>query len=219
MIKIINILPLSHLTVLKSYAIRWLVTHGQIIKKLTGANLALAMIAGGLLPTNSLVSSVDLGLSLPQNSIIEAVANSGVITPEIEINTESGIQLPVSGYLLTQGYSIWHPAVDFAVKIGTPVRPIMVGFVEKVDRSRFAYGNSIIINHGDGMTSLYAHLSRIDAEVGEEVTLNTIIGATGSTGRSSGPHLHIEIRENEKPINPFSVLPSRVRSTLTASQQ
>ncbi len=210
---------MSHLTVLKSKAIRWLVTHGQIIKKLTGANLALAMIAGGLLPTNSLVSSVDLGLSLPQNSIIEAVANSGTISPEIKINTESGIQYPISGFILTQSYSIWHPALDLAIKIGTQVRPIMVGVVEKIDHSKFSYGNSIIINHGDGITSLYAHLSRIDVHEGDEVTLDTVIGATGSTGHSSGPHLHLEIREDGRAINPFSVLPSRSRSTLTAIQQ
>jgi murein DD-endopeptidase MepM/ murein hydrolase activator NlpD len=202
---------------LKSKAIRWIASHGQIIKKLVGTNLALAMLAGGILPT-SFVSPLDLSLNLPQKTLFQEVTGSEVVPAETQIKTETGIQLPITGYIITQGFFPWHPAVDLSIKVGTPVKPIMVGTVEKVDHSKFDYGNSIIINHGSGITSLYAHLSKTLVKEGDKVTLDTILGLSGSTGNSTGPHLHLEIRQDEKPINPFSLL-SLIPKKVIANQQ
>jgi murein DD-endopeptidase MepM/ murein hydrolase activator NlpD len=69
------------------------------------------------------------------------------------------------------------------------------------------YGNMVEIDHGNGLTTCYGHMSKIEAEVGESVTRGQLIGLIGSTGRSTGPHLHFEVRLNEKPINPRHFLP------------
>ena len=69
------------------------------------------------------------------------------------------------------------------------------------------YGNLIEIEHGNGLTSRYGHLSKIETEVGETVTRGKLLGLVGSTGRSTGPHLHFELRLNDRPINPRHFLP------------
>ena len=84
----------------------------------------------------------------------------------------------------------------------------MAGKVEAISRSRYAYGNAIIIDHGNQITSLYAHLSEIKVKKDEEVNLKTEIGKVGSTGHSSGAHLHLEIRDQQRPINPYVILPA-----------
>jgi murein DD-endopeptidase MepM/ murein hydrolase activator NlpD len=83
----------------------------------------------------------------------------------------------------------------------------MAGFVEEISYSRLAYGNAVIVNHGNKITSLYAHLSKIEVEKGQEVNIETKLGEMGATGRAWGDHLHLEIRDHGYPINPFSVLP------------
>ena len=90
---------------------------------------------------------------------------------------------------------------------GDPITPIRKGKVLSISRSKFAYGNSIIVDHGEGMTSLYAHLSKIEVVEGQEVDTFDEIGKMGATGRSSGDHLHLEIRDHGVPVNPLTVLP------------
>lgn len=87
------------------------------------------------------------------------------------------------------------------------MRPVMAGTVEAIQYSGFAYGNAVLVRHGDNFSSLYAHLSKITVSEDQKVDLHTVIGEVGSTGRSSGDHLHLEIRENGRPINPLSMLP------------
>jgi murein DD-endopeptidase MepM/ murein hydrolase activator NlpD len=69
------------------------------------------------------------------------------------------------------------------------------------------YGNLIEVDHGNGLTTRYGHLSNIEIQVGDSVQRGQVIGAVGSTGRSTGPHLHYELRVNDKPINPRRLLP------------
>jgi len=97
--------------------------------------------------------------------------------------------------------------VDFDGVTGDPIHPIMDGRVEAINYSKYAYGNAVLIDHGDNITSLYAHLSKILIKPNQEVTTDTIIGEMGSTGRSSGDHLHLEIRDSGKPFNPLTALP------------
>jgi murein DD-endopeptidase MepM/ murein hydrolase activator NlpD len=87
----------------------------------------------------------------------------------------------------------FHTGVDFAVPIGTPIKSITSGTVVSA-RWDGAYGNVIIIRHDDGMYSLYAHLSQISVTAGQRTTPSQEIGLSGSTGNSTGPHLHLEIR-------------------------
>ena len=83
----------------------------------------------------------------------------------------------------------------------------MDGRVFAINYSRYAYGNAILIYHGSEITSLYAHLSKINVTPNQEVTTDMVIGEMGATGRSFGDHLHLEIRDNGVPINPLTVLP------------
>jgi murein DD-endopeptidase MepM/ murein hydrolase activator NlpD len=69
------------------------------------------------------------------------------------------------------------------------------------------YGYMIEIDHGNGLTTRYGHLSKIEVEIGESVQRGQLIGLIGSTGRSTGPHLHYELRINDKPVNPRLFLP------------
>lgn len=90
----------------------------------------------------------------------------------------------------------WHNGIDLRADIGTPVYAVADGTVKVAKDNPTGYGLYIVINHGT-YGSLYAHLSQYHVFVGQEVNAGTIIGYTGNTGESTGPHLHFEIRECE----------------------
>jgi len=98
-----------------------------------------------------------------------------------------------------------HHGLDIAAPTGTPIRAARAGVVAFAG-PRGGYGNTIEIDHGDGLSTLYAHASAIDVEEGDRVRAGKPIGAVGSTGRSTGPHLHFEIRRDGEPVDPASVL-------------
>jgi murein DD-endopeptidase MepM/ murein hydrolase activator NlpD len=94
-----------------------------------------------------------------------------------------------------------HTGVDIAAPIGTNVLARFTGKVIFAGQKR-GYGNVIIIDHGDGLTTLYAHLSKIGVNIGKIVNTGDAIGNVGQTGGATGPHLHFELRENGVPENP-----------------
>ncbi|MCL2339169.1 MAG: M23 family metallopeptidase [Proteobacteria bacterium] len=96
-----------------------------------------------------------------------------------------------------------HTGIDFAGKIGTPLYTVAPGRVIFTGEQN-GYGNVVEVDHGLGFTTLYAHLSRINVERGDVVKAHQIVGLGGSTGRSTGPHLHYEIRYNGAPFNPYN---------------
>lgn len=98
-----------------------------------------------------------------------------------------------------------HAGLDFAARTGTPLYATGVGVVKFAGR-RGGYGNTIEIYHGNNTFTRYAHLSKINVKKGQRILKGQQIGAVGSTGRSTGPHLHYEIRINKKPINPEKYL-------------
>jgi hypothetical protein len=95
-----------------------------------------------------------------------------------------------------------HNGLDFVAPPGKNVFATGDGYVTFVEYSRKGYGNEIVINHKFGFSSRYAHLSAIKVKEGERVKRGQIIGAVGSTGRATGPHLHYEVLLNGKPVNP-----------------
>ena len=100
-----------------------------------------------------------------------------------------------------------HTGVDIAAPQGTEVYAAADGVVEFVQRRYVPnrnYGKYVIINHGFGKQTLYAHLSRIYVKPGQHVKRWDLIAAVGETGRATGPHLHYEVRENEIPVDPLS---------------
>lgn len=97
-----------------------------------------------------------------------------------------------------------HFGMDFTAKTGTPVYATGDGVVEKADNSLSGYGNLIVIRHGFGYTTYYAHLSKYKVKPGQKVKRGDIIGLVGSTGRSEAPHLHYEVHKDGEPINPIN---------------
>lgn len=111
---------------------------------------------------------------------------------------------PVTGGVLTQEFHPGHTGIDIAVPLGTPVKTTMDGHVIYAGWNNQGYGNLVIVENGAYRT-YYAHLSSIPVSVGDEVKAGTTIGLSGSTGHSTGPHLHYEIRKNKVPIDPAPV--------------
>lgn len=114
---------------------------------------------------------------------------------------------PVSGSI-TQKFWSRHPGIDIGAPKGTPVRAADSGYVVAAgwDNERVSYGYMILISHGNGYVTRYAHLSSMDVEAGDSVKKGQLIGRVGSTGNSTGPHLHFEVILNGNRRNPFSYL-------------
>lgn len=101
----------------------------------------------------------------------------------------------------------YHKGQDIAAPTGTPINATADGVVVVAGWVK-GYGNGIYIDHGNGITTRYGHLSRIDVVVGQTVKQGGHLGLVGSTGRSTGPHLHYEVRINGQPTSPMNYLPS-----------
>ncbi|WP_240504363.1 peptidoglycan DD-metalloendopeptidase family protein [Tsuneonella mangrovi] len=129
---------------------------------------------------------------------------------------ERGLQgipqvLPASVEMVTSSYGVrrdpftgrpaFHPGLDFRGPRGAPIYAAAKGKVIFVGQIR-GYGNIVEISHGNGLVTRYAHMSKFHAHVGERVKAGEVIGAIGSTGRSTGPHLHFEVRINGRAVNP-----------------
>ena len=97
-----------------------------------------------------------------------------------------------------------HEGMDFTAKTGTPIFASGDGIVARADNSASGFGNHIVIRHGYGYESLYAHLSKYKCRAGQRVKRGDIIGYVGSTGRSEAPHLHYEVHKNGKVVNPLN---------------
>ncbi len=101
----------------------------------------------------------------------------------------------VSTGLITQGFWAGHRAIDYAAPLGTPIMAADRGVVAHAQFGwNHGYGNMVVIDHGNGYTTLYAHLATILVRKGDRVQQGQVIGTMGSTGRSTGSHLHLEIR-------------------------
>lgn len=110
---------------------------------------------------------------------------------------------PTVGYRITQYYSWRHFAIDIANKMGTPIYAADAGVIEVAGWGR-GYGNQVVINHGGGKKTRYGHMSRIMASKGQEIDKGEVIGLMGSTGWSTGPHVHFEVIINGTKYNPLN---------------
>ncbi len=118
---------------------------------------------------------------------------------------DGGLGYPLNaGYHVIRGFSSYHSGIDLADPTGTPVMAAGAGTVIFAGWSDWGYGNSIVIAHTPGLYTLYGHLSAINVSCGQFVGRAQIIGAVGTTGNSTGPHLHFEVRigDNLVPIDP-----------------
>jgi len=184
--------------------------------RLVGAVLAILVTV--FLATNHAVSYLE-----PKKEKIKIngqpilVANRGedeAKTPVIEISQSTyakrspfDAHKPVEGGYLSQGYRTYHRANDIATSLGSPIHPLGSGIVEFAGSVTNGKGNMVVINHGDGLKSLYAHMGKITVGVGDKVNTDMTLGTVGLTGRTTGPHVHLEIYDNDVAINPASILP------------
>ena len=99
-----------------------------------------------------------------------------------------------------------HLGLDISGIYGSSVHAPADGIIIYAQR-KASYGNLVIVDHGNGLTTRHGHLSRFNARVGQRVRKNDVIGFVGTTGRSTAPHLHYEVRQNDHPVNPRNYLP------------
>ncbi len=144
---------------------------------------------------------------------------------EWQVTSQAGVGFPLHGYVgpagaiegLPVSYPVtshfgfspdyfsgtrYHTGVDMACPVGTPVVNVMSGQVTFAGYDGSGYGYLVVVEN-EGVQSFYGHLSRIDVQVGQTVEAGTVVGATGSTGWSTGPHLHWEVRVNGTPVDPL----------------
>ncbi len=130
----------------------------------------------------------------------ERLWNGGFIKPlENEVSTGYGVKRIINGKKLSI-----HKGIDIKAKDGEPVRAVNNGRI-MLTRELFFGGRTIVIDHGDGLFSVYMHLSEYKVMEGDTVSKGEIIGLAGSTGRTSGPHLHFTFKIGDLSINPESV--------------
>lgn len=130
-------------------------------------------------------------------------------------------RMPVDGVRLTSGFGMRdhpilrrrarHNGVDLAAPSGTPVYATADGTVEMAQRYS-SYGNYVQIDHGSEIETRYAHLSSYTVSAGEYVQIGDLIGYVGSTGRSTGPHLHYEVRVGNDPVNPIPYMVAQLEA-------
>jgi murein DD-endopeptidase MepM/ murein hydrolase activator NlpD len=140
--------------------------------------------------------------------------NQVIIASRSEVSkTQLGeVVWPAQGTISSRFGMRWgrpHNGVDIANpgKPNGPITAAMTGEVIDAYHDRSGYGNLVIIDHGNGITTYYAHLSKISVKEGQEIEQGEVLGYMGNTGNSTGNHLHFEIRKNDKPLNPLKYLP------------
>lgn len=153
-----------------------------ILKKVAAANAAEAKIA--------------------REEALRAARNSGkMLKPSYgPVTSNFG-----SRYHPVLGYSRFHAGTDFGAEHGSPIQASETGVV--IFSGWYGgYGNAVIVDHGGGLTTLYAHASRLNVSEGQIVKKGDVIALIGTTGLSTGPHLHFEVRRNGEPVDPMSYL-------------
>jgi len=145
------------------------------------------------------------------DEIIELAKNKSKMLasiPAIQPVANKDLKRMTSGY----GYRIhpiyktrkMHYGMDYSAKVGTEIYATGDGIISKVKRSKRGYGNYVKINHGFGYETLYAHMSKYIVKKGQKVKRGEVIGYVGNSGISTAPHLHYEVRKDNKKINPVN---------------
>jgi len=147
-------------------------------------------------------------LVIPNGSIPKPVAQPVRRSFPVYLAHGSGILAWPAAGTLNQYASWWHPAIDIGAPYGTPVYAADAGLVT-VSQTYDPYGagQHVVIDHGNGMTTLYAHLSALNVKVGDTVSRRQLLGAVGCSGFCTGPHLHFQATRGGESINPLSLLP------------
>ncbi|WP_396593867.1 M23 family metallopeptidase [Brevundimonas sp. R86498] len=178
----------------------------------SGQTLILAGVAVGAMAMAPATSTSGPGSpELPESPPVTAVAEpAGPMTRPIVFEE------PVRGFAINSRFGMrrlggergarMHKGVDIAAPQGTAVYAAAEGRIVRIGRQPDGYGNFVEMRHPNGMTTLYAHLSRIDVASGDRLAGGQRVGLVGSTGYSTGPHLHFEVRRGGDQVNPARVV-------------
>lgn len=148
-----------------------------------------------------------------QSQSFDQLRNAALSQKDKLAHIPSIIPIDLKDYTMSSGYGYrrdpiygttkFHEGLDFAAKLGTPVFATADGTIKEADRMS-GYGNCIEISHGFNYITRYAHLSEILVKPGQNIKRGEVIGKVGSTGKSTGPHLHYEVRYKDEPQNPVN---------------
>jgi len=169
-----------------------------------GAGLLAAMIAlpaGAVTQSRAAMLDPSIGVDVAAPAVVPAAAPAKPLANPVA-KVKYSAHFGDGGHNWSSGR---HTGLDFVVKTGTDVMAAANGVVVKAG-SEGAYGNAITIKHDNGMKTMYAHLSKIKVKVGQQVTVGELIGKSGSTGNSTGPHLHFEVIVDKKQRDPEKYL-------------
>lgn len=172
------------------------------------------------LPIIAIVILMHTGINIVSDALIDVEPETQTIQIKnpadgsVVKEVSKKVAWPVQGittleFAKSSGYQKFHAGIDIANsqgKVGDKISPFMDGTVTYAGEIFWGYGKHVIIYHGDNITSVYAHLNRITVYEGQEVKVSDSIGEMGSTGWSTGPHLHFEIRVYGIPVNPRTIL-------------
>lgn len=132
-----------------------------------------------------------------------------IVIPLVDNKAKQFYSFPCEGVKVTSRFGPrrrrYHYGIDLGLRIGEPIKSMFDGRVRVAKRAG-AYGNLVVIEHDNELETYYAHLSKINVEVGERIKAGEVLGLGGNTGRSTGPHLHLEIRYQGAAINPEDVI-------------
>jgi murein DD-endopeptidase MepM/ murein hydrolase activator NlpD len=156
-------------------------------------------VLGGVISVTSLASGL-VFLPVDQNVIN---TNIQTLNAEIPMETRKSFANVLPAYTgISQGFHYGHAGIDLTAPLGSPIYPIKEGVVIKVSYLRYDYGRAVWIDNGNDTVSLYGHMGKIFVNEGDVVTVNKPIGEIGLTGKTTGPHLHMEVIKNKSNINP-----------------
>jgi len=163
-------------------------------------------------PFNSFSNDETFALAIGQTLVVPngVMPEEKPVAPRFVADISQGIGAagfiwPTSGKV-TQNYFWYHPATDIANPSSPPVTAAASGTVVTVIYSRLGYGNHVIIDHGNGYKTLYGHMNKIYVEQGQGISQGQQIGQMGSTGRSTGTHLHFEVIKDGVKLDPLKLL-------------
>lgn len=140
------------------------------------------------------------------NLPVEPQVGSEIIQRIESLRSPFLYQKPIDGHV-SQGYRSYHRGLDITSPLGTEINPVGPGVVEYAGFIPDGKGNVVIVDHGDELKTLYAHMGKIYVGVGNRVKPGTAIGSVGLTGRTTGPHVHFEVVDRGILVNPENLLP------------
>jgi murein DD-endopeptidase MepM/ murein hydrolase activator NlpD len=159
------------------------------------------MVPGGVKPVEA-----PLRLASAQTTRSSAVANPPAPALEAPPAATGSMMWPTYGPIYSY-FSAWHRGLDISPSYGTPVVAADGGVVRSAQYLRYGYGFHVIVDHGNGYSTMYAHLAEILVSPGQRVGRGELVGRVGVTGYATGPHLHFEVYQGGVPVNPLNLLP------------